>query len=797
MTGAHGVAAAGVVDVAPLIRRQQVIAAVVHAAVAVGRAVGAGFVGVVVDDVEPHLDPGGVKRLHHRPEFVERVAVRVRLMGREEMERHVAPVVALLRIELVNRQQLDNRDAELLEIRNLLRQPGKRTAPGGRDARVGARGKSLDVQFVDDRVRPGVPRTCFGSNGDRRPLRQTAERRTPVGRPSLRARVAAERGWKEHRRRVGIEQDLLRIEPASPLGLVRTFDTVGIERRGVELARRNPAMPDVPRLVRRMAETQFKSRLRGLVLVVTQEADAGGVSRVQRKIERVLGLDPLNPQRPGTSRLYHVRLFQLCVDWWMIGTQMILPSHKTKIVATIGPASESPDMLERLIRAGLDIARLNFSHGDFTGHAERIAGIRAAADAAGRRVAIMADLPGPKMRIGRIEPEPIQLLSGDPFTLTTEDIVGDQRRVSMSFERLPRVVKRGDQLFLNDGLIQLVVERVTGNDVLCTVAVGGELRSRKGLNLSGIDLGISAFTEHDRDCLEFALAHGVDAVSQSFVETAADVDAVRAAAKSFGREPLVIAKIERADALRHIDDILNASDGIMVARGDLGVELPVEQIAVIQKDLIARAGRVGKPVITATQMLESMTASRLPTRAESTDVANAILDGTDCIMLSGESAMGKYPEEAVAMLAKIAAYTEQHRASRRFGLNAIAAERRPASAAEAMASVVENALSTVPFAAVFVPSMTGSTARMISRFNPAVWIVAVSHDHQVCQNLAFSYGVHPVHIAAQPDDWNVFAQRWIRQHEVPGTLAMLVAGPSTQNPADNHRLEFLRLEEPN
>ena len=481
----------------------------------------------------------------------------------------------------------------------------------------------------------------------------------------------------------------------------------------------------------------------------------------------------------------------------MMGTLMILPQHKTKIVATIGPASESPDMLERLIRAGLNIARLNFSHGDFTGHAEHIARIRAAAHATGRRVAIMADLPGPKMRIGKIEPEPIQLLPGDPFTLTTEDVVGNQLRVSMSFERLPKVVKPGDQLFLNDGLVQLVVERVTGNDVLCTVVVGGELRSRKGLNLSGIDLGICAFTEHDRACLEFALAHGVDAVSQSFVETAADIEAVRAAATSLGKQPFVIAKIERADALRHLDDILNASDGIMVARGDLGVELPVEQIAVIQKDLIARAGRVGKPVITATQMLESMTASRLPTRAESTDVANAILDGTDCIMLSGESAMGRYPEEAVAMLAKIAAYTERHRPSRLLRLKAISADRQPTSPAEAMASVVENALSAVPCAAVFVPSRTGNTPRMISRFNPAVWIVAVSRDRQVCQNLAFSYGVHPIHVTEQPDNWTVFARRWVDEHQVPGTLAMLVAGPSTQNPADNHRLEFVRVKEKN
>ncbi len=473
---------------------------------------------------------------------------------------------------------------------------------------------------------------------------------------------------------------------------------------------------------------------------------------------------------------------------------MPLPDHKTKIVATIGPASDSPEMLERLIRAGLNVARLNFSHGDFTGHADRIARIRAAEKAIGRRVAIMADLPGPKMRLGKIEPEPIQLRAGDSFTLTSEDIVGNQQRVSMSFARLPQVVKPGDRLFLNDGLVQLAVERVAGNEVHCRVAVGGELRSRKGLNLPGIKLGVSAFTGHDRACLEFALKNGVDAVSQSFVETAADIEAVRAAAKAFGKQPFIIAKIERSDALEHFDEILKATDGIMVARGDLGVEVPIEQIAVIQKQLIARASCVGKPVIIATQMLESMTASRLPTRAEATDVANAILDGTDCVMLSGESAMGKYPEEAVAMLAKIAACTEAHREAARPD-EAPAGRRpaRPTTAAEAIADVVEHALETVPCAAVFVPTRTGTTARMISRFKPAVWIVAMSRDAAVCQGLAFSYGVQAVHLADEPESWHDFAGNWLRDHQVPGRLAMLVAGPSEQHPEANHRLEFLRV----
>jgi pyruvate kinase len=473
---------------------------------------------------------------------------------------------------------------------------------------------------------------------------------------------------------------------------------------------------------------------------------------------------------------------------------MSLPNHKTKIVATIGPASESPEMLERLIRAGLNIARLNFSHGDFSGHADRIARIRAAERAAGRSVTIMADLPGPKMRVGKIEPGPIQLSPGDAFTLTSDDIVGNAERVSMSFPQLPKVVKPGDRLFLNDGLVQLIVERAAGNDVHCKVAVGGELSSKKGLNLPGIKLGISAFTDHDRACLEFALKNGVDAVSQSFVETAADIEAVRAAAKALGKNPFIIAKIERSDALDHFDEILKATDGIMVARGDLGVEVPIEQIAVLQKQLIAKASIAGKPVITATQMLESMVSSRLPTRAEATDVANAILDGTDCVMLSGESAMGNYPEEAVSMLAKIAAFTEAYRLPS--GLNdlwAKAGHRKPTSTAEAIATVVENALETVSCSVVFVPTRTGTTARMISRFNPSAWIVALSHDPAVCRGLQFAYGVRAEVLVDEPKSWRDFARNWMREHQLTGDVAMLVAGPSASNSDANHRIEFLKV----
>lgn len=470
-----------------------------------------------------------------------------------------------------------------------------------------------------------------------------------------------------------------------------------------------------------------------------------------------------------------------------------LPTRKTKIVATIGPASDSPETLRELIRAGMDIARLNFSHGDLPGHAARISRIREAAQAVGRGIAIMADLPGPKMRLGRIDPEPVELAAGQTLTLTAADIVGDATRIATSFPQLTRVVKPGDRLFLNDGLVQLIVEGTSGQDVQCRVAVGGELRSRKGLNLPGIRLGIRAFTPQDRVCLEFALRAGVDAVSQSFVERADDIRDVRQAALAIGCRPLVIAKIERADSLRNIDEILQAADGIMVARGDLGVETPIEEIAVLQKRLIAKANLIGKPVITATQMLESMTASRLPTRAEATDVANAILDGTDAIMLSGESAMGRYPIESVGMLARIAAYTERHRPPTRLDdLRALLRQTKPATAAEAISSLVEHALETVPCAAVFVPTRSGATARMISRFKPTVWIIAFSRELAVRQALSFTGGVHPVAIDEDPESWEDYARQWLRAHGLSGDAAMLVAGPSERYPDANHRIEFLR-----
>ena len=473
---------------------------------------------------------------------------------------------------------------------------------------------------------------------------------------------------------------------------------------------------------------------------------------------------------------------------------MPFPFNKTKIVCTIGPASQSRDMMKKLLLAGMDVARLNFSHGDFAGHRKVIEDLRSSAAAIGKRLAIMADLPGPKMRIGKFGSEPIDLQPGDLFTLTIDDIVGDARRVSVSFARLPQVVKPGDTLYLNDGLIQIDVVQVQGGDVQCRVVVGGELRSRKGLNLPGIDLGISAFTDHDRDCLKFALENGVDAVSQSFVENADDIQAVRDAAAALGCRPFIIAKIERSRALSHLDDLVIAADAIMIARGDLGVELPIEQIPVIQKQIMRKANMFAKPVITATQMLESMTANRRPTRAEATDVANAILDGTDCVMLSGESAMGSYPVESTAMLARIAAAIEPYRAmvspSELFRGIDLKGRILPARLIDLS---VETILEYADPAAIFVPTHGGDTARSIAQFRLPIWIVALSSEETTCQQLQFSSGIYPVYEREHPENWNAYVSKWLSTHGIEGKLAVVTEGPSRKYPDANNRLEIIAV----
>jgi len=468
---------------------------------------------------------------------------------------------------------------------------------------------------------------------------------------------------------------------------------------------------------------------------------------------------------------------------------MRYPANKTKIVCTIGPASKSPEMVDALLHAGMNVARLNFSHGDFASHKETIKNLRAASARTGHRLTIMADLPGPKMRIGELEEEPIQLKVEDEFTLTTDKIIGNQNRVSVSFKELPLTVKEGDKLFLNDGMVSLLVKSIDANDVICEVRSGGELRSRKGLNLPGIALGFSAFTEHDRACLEFALKQGVDAVSQSFVANKEDILDLRKAANDFGYSPFVIAKIERSGALEELDEILQVSDGIMVARGDLGVEIPISAIAVTQKKIMRTAAQHGKPVITATQMLESMTEHRRPTRAEATDVANAILDGTDAVMLSAESAMGLYPIDATAMLAEIAAYTEPHREVdrelQRFDPNK--------DFENHIAHNLQMSVNNVCPQAVIIPTRSGNMARNVSRYKLPVWITAFSTNEATCHSLQFSYGVFPIKVEMEFADWSPFARNWLKEQQIREGTAILAQGPSKENPLGNHRLELLDL----
>ncbi len=473
-----------------------------------------------------------------------------------------------------------------------------------------------------------------------------------------------------------------------------------------------------------------------------------------------------------------------------------LPLHKTKIVCTIGPASDTVEILARMIQAGMNIARLNFSHGSFSTHTQVIEKIRAAADQTGKRVAIMADLPGPKIRIGNFAEEPITLRRGDSFTLSADDIIGDRQRVSITLTTLPQAVHPGDILFLADGLIQLKVERINGADIICTVVAGGELRSRKGLNIPGIDLGISAFTERDRQWLQFALEQGVDSVSQSFVNTAADIIEVREAAREMGYEPFIIAKIERARARDNIDEILAVADGIMIARGDLGVEIPIEQIAVAQKFITRRANLHGKPVITATQMLMSMTHNRRPTRAEATDVANAILDGTDCVMLSEESAMGNYPVESVEMLAKIAGATEPSLPTDHFEQASKCKSAPPprSTIVDSLSTSVTNIISRLQtVAAVLAPTASGHTARSLSRFRLPTWILGVSNSERTCRALLFSYGVWPVMEPDHPDDWTDLARGYCKEFVLAGNFIIQTEGPSPAHPEANHKMEIIPL----
>lgn len=474
-----------------------------------------------------------------------------------------------------------------------------------------------------------------------------------------------------------------------------------------------------------------------------------------------------------------------------------LPTKKTKIICTIGPASQERSMLEKMIANGMDIARLNFAHGDFSSHKKMVQDIRAAAENIGKRVPIMGDMPGPKIRIGRLKEEPLLLKQGQEIILQTEDILGDQHRVSLSFKELPKVVKPGDSIFLNDGFIKLVVNKVTGQEVHCKVVVGDELRSFKGVNFPGIDLGLHAFTENDRESLRFAAKIGLDAISQSFVQDARDIEDVRKAAHSMNYFPFIIAKIERSKAVENLEAILESTDGIMVARGDLGVEIPIEEIANTQKLIIRRANFYGKPVITATHMLESMVNHTRPTRAEATDVANAILDGTDCVMLSGETANGNFPAQTVDVMACIARATEKNTPQTDVAkLLNDAKSSGTISVRDLISLTINFSVEILQPSVVMTPTLSGSTPRGISRFRHKAWIVGVSPNEATCQSLQFSYGVFPVFETKKPENWEIYVRDWMKQYGMEGDIVILTQGTGTAGSGGTNQLEILDLSLP-
>jgi pyruvate kinase len=419
------------------------------------------------------------------------------------------------------------------------------------------------------------------------------------------------------------------------------------------------------------------------------------------------------------------------------------PRKRTKIVATIGPATRDPAVLRQLIEAGLNVARLNFSHGSYDDHAENIGNIRAIARELGVHVAILQDLPGPKVRTGAFgDRESIVLVPGARFVLTTEQVTGDDGRVSVSYPGLARDVTPGNHIYLADGALSLIIESTTETEIVTTVDVGGELRGKQGINYPDGTLQIDAVTDRDLEHLQFGLDHNVDWVAVSFVRNVGDVARVKDAIAARGKTTPVIAKIEKHEALDNIDEIVALADGIMVARGDLGIEIPLEQVPLVQKDLIARANRAAKPVVTATQMLESMIVNARPTRAEAADVANAILDGTDAVMLSGETARGAYPVEAVRVMATIARQVE-----RQYPHEALKERRLYHAIGDAATAIAESAAritERLEIALIVTGTTTGNTARHIASFRPRTRIVALTPLLDVARRLAIVWGVESI-----------------------------------------------------
>jgi pyruvate kinase len=442
------------------------------------------------------------------------------------------------------------------------------------------------------------------------------------------------------------------------------------------------------------------------------------------------------------------------------------------------------------MRLGMDVARLNFSHGTHDEHARNIQRLRRAAEKENRTVCILQDLQGPKIRTGRLEGHsPVSLKAGSRITITPRDILGTPTLIPTTFQGMARDVQPGARILLSDGLIELRVRSVRGEDVECDVVNGGLLGEHQGINLPGVALSIPALTAKDRVDLEFGLRHGVDFIALSFVRSAADIRRAKQLIQANGSDTPIIAKLEKPQALEHLEDILEAADGVMVARGDLGVEVPPEKVPVIQKHVIRRAAEWRKPVITATQMLESMVENPRPTRAEASDVANAIFDGTDAVMLSAETATGSYPREAVTIMAKIIMEAEGNldlSMDRRRG-------HRRLSIAETICESVAHAAEDLHMGAIAVFTETGNTARLISKYRPAARIYAFSYVLPVCNRMNLFWGVRPVRRdqSRTAEDMLQAAVSELKRQEVvkAGDVLGVVAGTQMASGSTN----FMRL----
>jgi pyruvate kinase len=414
--------------------------------------------------------------------------------------------------------------------------------------------------------------------------------------------------------------------------------------------------------------------------------------------------------------------------------------RRAKIVCTLGPASASPDVLGKMFEAGMDVVRLNFSHGTHAEHARRLALLRRLASKNSKTIAILQDLQGPKIRTGKLEGgAPVELRSGKRVTITTRAVAGNASVISTTFAALPASVRPRNRILLSDGRIELRVERVRGRDIECLVVEGGELREHQGINLPGAALKTSALTPKDRADLEFGIRHAVDYIALSFVRRPEDVLELKRLLRRARREIPVVVKLEKPEAIDRLEEILAVADAVMVARGDLGVEMPPEAVPVIQKRIIARANELKVPVIVATQMLESMTNEARPTRAEASDVANAIFDGADALMLSGETAIGRYPVESVSMMARIIAAAE---ASPRSEIR----RRREGhiSVPEAIGDSASLLAEDLNLRAIAVFTQSGSSARLVSKFRPRVPVYAFSPLPEILRRAALYWGVTPI-----------------------------------------------------